>query len=133
RRVSELWRRRAMFDRICRLGKMQAILSGCVHCLSAYSGSQWFNRSTSVVETPTGASGHDMYSVIIAALLAVFAIAANAQGYAPPPPQYGPAANVHYGWAEVLRTDPVYGTVAQAPQQQCYPQTVTREDNNHTG
>ena len=69
----------------------------------------------------------------IAALLAAFAIAANAQGYPPPPPQRGPAANVHYGWAEVLRADPVYGTVAQPPQQQCYPQTVTQQDNNHTG
>jgi uncharacterized protein YcfJ len=80
------------------------------------------------------ASERDMYRAIIAALLAAFAIAANAQGYVPPPPpQYGPAANVHYGWAEVLRADPVYDTVAQPPQQQCYPQTVTQQDNNHTG
>lgn len=101
--------------------------------MRAYSGSEWFNAAISVVETPVLASGHDMYRVIIAALLAAFAIAANAQGYAPPPPQYGPAANVHYGWAEVLRADPVYDTVAQPPQQQCYPQTVTQQDNNHTG
>jgi uncharacterized protein YcfJ len=74
-----------------------------------------------------------MYRATTAALLAAFAIAANAQGYPPPPPQRGPAANVHYGWAEVLRADPVYGTVAQPPQQQCYPQTVTQQDNNHTG
>jgi uncharacterized protein YcfJ len=78
------------------------------------------------------ASEHDMSRFIIASFLAAFAIAANAQGYPPPPPP-GPAVNVHYGWAEVLRVDPVYGPVAQAPQQQCYPQTVTRRDDNHTG
>ncbi|TAN01133.1 MAG: glycine zipper 2TM domain-containing protein, partial [Rhodanobacteraceae bacterium] len=68
----------------------------------------------------------------IASLLLGFAVAANAQGYPPPPPP-GPAPNVHYGWAEVLRVDPVYGVAAQTPQQQCYPQTVTQQDNNHTG
>ncbi|HEX5960668.1 MAG TPA: glycine zipper 2TM domain-containing protein [Rhodanobacteraceae bacterium] len=72
-----------------------------------------------------------MSKIIIASLLLGFAVAANAQGYPPPPPVA--AANVHYGWAEVLRVDPVYGTVAQAPQQECYPQTVTRQDDNHTG
>ncbi len=35
---------------------------------------------TSVVETPMLASERDMYRAIIAALLAAFAIAANAQG-----------------------------------------------------
>jgi uncharacterized protein YcfJ len=75
---------------------------------------------------------HDMYRFVVAFLLAAFAVAANAQGYPMPPP--GAAANAHFAWAEVLRVDPVYGVAAQPPpQQQCYPQTVTRRDNNHTG
>lgn len=78
-----------------------------------------------------------MYRWIIAPLLLGFAVAAQAQGYPPgpppPPPPQAPPANVHYGWAEVLRVDPVYGAVAPPPQQQCYPQTVTRQDNDHAG
>lgn len=76
-----------------------------------------------------------MYKVIIATLLLGFSVAANAQGYPPPPPPPSPSppANVHYGWAEVLRVDPVYGAVAPPPQQQCYPQTVTHQDDDHTG
>jgi uncharacterized protein YcfJ len=67
-------------------------------------------------------------------LLSSVALAAGAQAYGPPPPPPPQsAANVHFGWAEVLRVDPVYAAVQQPPQQQCYPQTVTRRDNNHTG
>jgi uncharacterized protein YcfJ len=91
-------------------------------------------QATPEVGTPLPALEQDMSRFTIAALLAAVAFGASAQDYPPPPPpQYGPAANVHYGWAEVLRADPVYGTVAQPPRQECYPQTVTREDNNHTG
>ena len=76
-----------------------------------------------------------MSRFLAAAVLVAFAAAANAQGYPPPPPppNQGPPANVHFGWAEVLRADPVYASVAPPPQQQCYPQTVTRRDDNHTG
>lgn len=75
-----------------------------------------------------------MYKILIASLLLGFAIVANAQDYPPPPPPPpGQAANIHYGWAEVLRVDPVYAAVAQPPPQQCSPQTVTHEDHNHTG
>ncbi|HEX7324841.1 MAG TPA: glycine zipper 2TM domain-containing protein [Rhodanobacteraceae bacterium] len=81
-----------------------------------------------------------MSRFLTAALLLAFAGAACAQSYPPPPPPGAPpppppaaAANVHYGWAEVLRVDPVYGTVAPPPQQQCAPQTVTQTDDNHTG
>ncbi|HEU0277987.1 MAG TPA: glycine zipper 2TM domain-containing protein [Rhodanobacteraceae bacterium] len=68
-------------------------------------------------------------------LLCGVALGAGAQAYGPPPPPGPPppVANVHFGWAEVLRVDPVYAAVQQPPQQQCYPQTVTRRDNNHTG
>lgn len=73
-----------------------------------------------------------MFKILIVLLLSGFAAAAGAQAYPPPPPQ-GQPANIHYGWAEVLRVDPVYAAVAQPPPQECYPETVTREDNNHTG
>lgn len=72
--------------------------------------------------------------VATAILLLGFVGAAGAQNYGPPPPP--PAtqpASVHFGWAEVLRVDPVYAAVQQPPPQQCYPQAVTRQDDNHTG
>lgn len=54
---------------------------------------------------------------------------ATAQGYPqpPPPPPQAPA-NVHYGWAEVLRVDPVYAPVSQRQAEQCYPQATARDD-----
>lgn len=73
-----------------------------------------------------------MSKFLIVALLSSVAAAAGAQNYPPPPPPAQPA-NIHYGWAEVLRVDPVYAAVAQPPPQECYPQTVTRQDDNHTG
>lgn len=74
-----------------------------------------------------------MSKILIASLLLGFAAAAGAQNYPPPPPPPVQPANIHYGWAEVLRVDPVYAVVNQPPPQECYPQTVTRQDNNHTG
>ncbi|HEX5488575.1 MAG TPA: glycine zipper 2TM domain-containing protein [Rhodanobacteraceae bacterium] len=74
-----------------------------------------------------------MSKMPIVPLLLAFAATANAQTYPPPPAPSAQAANIRYGWAEVLRVDPVYATVAAPPQQQCYPQTVTRRDDNHTG
>lgn len=73
-----------------------------------------------------------MNKLLATLLLSTFAATAGAQDYPPPPPP-AQAANVHYGWAEVLRVDPVYATVPQPPPQECYPQNVTREDNSHTG
>jgi len=75
-----------------------------------------------------------MSKFLIASLLFGVAAAAHAQNYPPPPPPGPQAANVRYGWAEVLRVDPVYAPVPDPPpQQQCYPETVTRQDDNHTG
>ncbi len=76
-----------------------------------------------------------MYKILASLLLVGVAATAGAQGYPPPPPPppAAQAASTHYGWAEVLRVDPVYAAVAQPPQQQCYPQTVTRRDDSHTG
>lgn len=68
---------------------------------------------------------------VFAALLVAAVGAAQAQPYPPPP---APGDNVHFGWADVLRVDPVY-EVAQAgpPHQECYDQPVTVQDNNHAG
>jgi uncharacterized protein YcfJ len=51
----------------------------------------------------------------------------------PPPPgapgPAGPDENAHYGWADVLRADPVQGVVrTTVPQQQCYNQQVVQHD-----
>ncbi|GAA0709954.1 uncharacterized protein YcfJ [Dyella sp. SG562] len=37
--------------------------------------------------------------------------------------------NTHYGWADVLRVDPVYGVArTEVPRQECYDQQVVRRD-----
>lgn len=41
--------------------------------------------------------------------------------------------NAHYGWADVLRADPVQAvTRTNVPQQQCYDQQVTRRDRGNS-
>jgi uncharacterized protein YcfJ len=79
-----------------------------------------------------------MSKSLIAAILLGLATGAQAQSYySQPPPQPTQAsaqvANVHFGWAEVLRVDPIYAAVAQPPPEQCYPRTVTRQDHDHSG
>ena len=72
---------------------------------------------------------------LVAALLIVAAGSVRAQPYPPPPPPSSSSGdNAHFGWADVLRVDPVY-EMAQAgpPHQECYDQPVTVQDNNHTG
>jgi uncharacterized protein YcfJ len=54
----------------------------------------------------------------------------------PPPGAPGPAGdeNAHYGWADVLRADPVQGIVrTTVPQQQCYNQQVVQHDPGNSG
>ncbi len=47
--------------------------------------------------------------------------------------QSGANDNSHYGWADVLRVDPVYGvTRTEVPQQQCYDQQVTRHEGGNS-
>ncbi|KAG9578925.1 hypothetical protein KCV01_g16345, partial [Aureobasidium melanogenum] len=68
--------------------------------------------------------------LIPALILAVFATGANAQDgrYGPPGPS-GPDDNTHYGWADVLRVDPVYGVSrVETPRQECYDQQVVRQE-----
>jgi uncharacterized protein YcfJ len=41
--------------------------------------------------------------------------------------------NAHYGWANVLRVDPVYGvTRTEVPSQQCYDQPVVRQERGNS-
>lgn len=70
-----------------------------------------------------------MFKSLIAALLLVFAGMTQAQGYPPPPD----GNNTHFGWADVLRVDPVYDVAQAPPRQECYDQPVVREDNSHVG
>ena len=44
-----------------------------------------------------------------------------------------PNDDAHYGWADVLRADPVQGvTQTQVPRQECYDQPVVRHDSGNT-
>jgi hypothetical protein len=53
---------------------------------------------------------------------------------APGPAGPGPDENAHYGWADVLRADPVQGIVrTTVPQQQCYNQQVVQHDPGNSG
>jgi uncharacterized protein YcfJ len=57
----------------------------------------------------------------------------------PPPGAPGPSPgpgddNAHFGWADVLRADPVQGVVrTSVPQQQCYNQQVVQHDPGNSG
>ncbi|PTR24714.1 uncharacterized protein YcfJ [Luteibacter sp. OK325] len=76
--------------------------------------------------------------LIPAIILAVFATGASAQDgrYGPPPgpppgPAQGPDDNTHFGWADVLRVDPVYGVArVETPRQECYDQPVVRQESS---
>ncbi|OOG50252.1 glycine zipper 2TM domain-containing protein [Rhodanobacter sp. C01] len=73
-------------------------------------------------------------SALVLAMLASSAYAQDAR-YPPPPGPPPPGAppgsddNAHYGWADVLRADPVQGVVrTNVPQQQCYDQQVVQHN-----
>ncbi len=67
-----------------------------------------------------------MNKLFLPLLLSAFIAAPALAQDAPPPP---PGANTHFGWADVLRVDPIYQRVrVEHPQQQCYDQPVVRED-----
>jgi uncharacterized protein YcfJ len=66
--------------------------------------------------------------VTLALILALFATTAAAQNgrYPAPPADDG---NTHYGWADVLRVDPVYSVArVETPRQDCYDQPVVRQE-----
>ncbi len=69
-----------------------------------------------------------LYSVLLLAATLSSAPVLAQDGPPPPPPQ-SVNANTHFGWADVLRVDPIYQTVqVEHPEQQCYQQPVVHED-----
>lgn len=75
-----------------------------------------------------------MPKFLLVTLVLALAVATGAQAqdarYPGPPPGAPPQDdNAHYGWADVLRVDPVYGvTQTTVPRQQCYDQQVVQRD-----
>lgn len=74
---------------------------------------------------------------LIAVTLLFCCALAQAQDTRPPPPA-GPADSVHFGWADVLRVDPVYDDAGPAPaappHEECYEeQTETHADTRAGG
>lgn len=68
-------------------------------------------------------------SALVLALMASGAYAQDARYPPPPGPPPGNDDNAHYGWADVLRADPVQGVVrTNVPQQQCYDQQVVQHN-----
>jgi uncharacterized protein YcfJ len=73
-----------------------------------------------------------MSRFVLPALLLAFAttgaFAQDGRYGPPPPPPSGDADNAHFGWADVLRVDPVYGIArTETPRQECYDQEVTTQ------
>lgn len=69
---------------------------------------------------------------VLALVLLAGAAQAHAQDYGYTQPSGGDG-NTHYGWADVLRVDPIYGTVrTEVPQQQCYQQPVIEHEGGNT-
>jgi len=68
-------------------------------------------------------------SALVLALMASSAYAQDARYSPPGPPPGSSDDNAHYGWADVLRADPVQGvTRVNTPQQQCYDQQVVQRN-----
>ncbi len=68
------------------------------------------------------------FSALVMALMATGAVHAQDARY----PGNGDD-NAHYGWADVLRADPVQGvTRTNVPQQQCYDQQVVQRDRGNS-
>ncbi|UGB36962.1 glycine zipper 2TM domain-containing protein [Frateuria soli] len=65
---------------------------------------------------------------VLALVLATGAVQAQDGRYAE-----GDDANTHYGWADVLRVDPVYGVArSEVPRQECYDEPVVRREGGNT-
>jgi len=60
-------------------------------------------------------------------------LALAATGVSAQDARYASDDNSHYGWADVLRVDPIYGVArTEVPQQECYDQPVVREERGNT-
>ncbi|MCX7514304.1 glycine zipper 2TM domain-containing protein [Frateuria sp. STR12] len=67
---------------------------------------------------------YKMFLPALALVLATGAVHAQDGRYAS-----GDDANSHYGWADVLRVDPVYGVArTEVPRQECYEAPVVRQE-----
>jgi uncharacterized protein YcfJ len=65
--------------------------------------------------------------------LVAFSVSAQDVRPGPPGPPPGNDDNSHYGWADVLRADPVQGVArTEVPQQECYDQPVVQRDRGNT-
>lgn len=75
-------------------------------------------------------------SIGVFALGTLLSLSAAAQDMNGPGPPSGAEMEAdsaaHFAWADVLRVDPVYGTV-QVPAQTCYNQTVVEQKPGHSG
>jgi uncharacterized protein YcfJ len=82
-------------------------------------------------EHPSGIAEVVMRKILFPLMVVLMAVATAGFAQAPPPPSAS-ADNVHYGWADVLRVDPVYASVqVERPRQQCYEQPVVRQERGN--
>ena len=72
-------------------------------------------------------------SKLLLAALALALVATGARAQNARYPNQGGDDNAHYGWADVLRVDPVYGTTqTSVPRQVCQDQTVVQQHPGNT-
>jgi uncharacterized protein YcfJ len=67
-----------------------------------------------------------MSRLVVAAFLVGFAVVTSAQTPPPASAPTAPTVNVHYGWAQVLRVEPVYAPVSSSQPNQCGQSGATR-------
>lgn len=74
-----------------------------------------------------------LLATLVLALVAAGAQAQDARYPGPPPGPPSQDDNAHYGWADVLRVDPVYGVArTEVPRQECYDEPVVRREGGNT-
>ncbi|MEW9623878.1 glycine zipper 2TM domain-containing protein [Rhodanobacter geophilus] len=74
-----------------------------------------------------------LLATLVLALVATGVQAQDARYPGPPPGPPPQDDNAHYGWADVLRVDPVYGVArTEVPRQVCQDQTVVQQRPGNT-
>lgn len=75
-----------------------------------------------------------MRSFLLAALVCMMGVGlVQAQQSPPPPPPGAGGGDIHYGWADVLRVDPVYDEVqVRHPEQRCYQSQVEHQESGNS-
>jgi len=70
-----------------------------------------------------------MKATVTLSLAAALALAGTAHAQQPPPGGYPTRESVNFGYADVLRADPVYETVRfREPREECYDEQVVRRE-----